>query len=155
MPTGSPPRERARKLPPAWVTDLPVLALLVGSWLLIAVPWAHLATGLAALGWVAAHLATRRRLGARLRRRMRSLRAVTTMVSAWALLLAMAATTVTGALRWAGVPREAAWHGGTGYLLLAALLWHLWVIRRPLRARTVSAVPLLATTACPQDTRRG
>ena len=39
-------------------------------------------------------------------------------------------------LGWAGVPREDAWHGGTGYLLLTAVAWHLWSVRHRLRART-------------------
>lgn len=46
------------------------------------------------------------------------------------------AVTVTGLLRWAGLPREAAWHGGTGYLLLTAAVWHVWLVRGRLRART-------------------
>jgi hypothetical protein len=51
------------------------------------------------------------------------------------LVSAALAVVVTGLLRWAGVPREDAWHGGTGYLLLTAVTWYLWLVRRRLRAR--------------------
>lgn len=138
MAVGMHPAPQYRRLPPALVTDLPVLVVLVGCWLLVPLPWAHLTTGLGLLALVLVYLATRRRLPARLLRRPRSGRRLAAMASAWAVLVAMAAVTVTGSLRWAGVPREEAWHGGAGYLLLTTVMWHLWSVRRRLRARTRS-----------------
>ena len=117
-----------RRLPPAVVTDLPVLVVLVVSWLTVAVFWAHLATGLVLIAMVAMHLSTRRRVpvrGVRMRRRL-----------AYAVfLVAATAVAVTGLLRWAGVPPQYVWHGGISYLLLGLVGVHLWSVRRALRAR--------------------
>ena len=88
--------------------------MFVASRLPVAVPWMHLATGLAGPAWVLVHLATRDGLAARPRRRVRSVRAVTTMVGTWVLLGAMAAVTVTGVQRWVGVVRQGSVHGGPG-----------------------------------------
>ena len=130
------PRRRCRRLPPAVATDLPVLVVMLACWVSVPVTWAHLTTALGLIALVGAHLATRRRLPARVLRQPRSGGQLATLASAWTLLAAMAAVTVTGLLRWAGLPREAAWHGATGYLLLTAAVVHMWLIRGRLRART-------------------
>ena len=117
-----------RRLPPAVLTDLPVLVVLVLAWVTVAVFWAHLATGMALIAIVGMHLYTRRRLplhGGRARRRV-----------AYALfLVAAAAVAVTGLMRLAGLPPRYVWHGGIGYLLLGLVAVHLWSVRRTLRAR--------------------
>lgn len=116
-----------RRLPPAVVTDLPVLVLMLLAWLTVPVFWAHLATGLALIAIVGMHLYTRRRLplrGVRARRRL-----------AYAVfLVAATAMAVTGLLRLAGVPPQYVWHGGISYLLLGLVGVHLWSVRRALRA---------------------
>ncbi len=122
------PSTWTRRLPPAFVTDLPVLVVLVLAWVTVPVFWAHLAIGLALIAIVGMHLSTRRRLpmrGVRIRRRL-----------AYAVfLVAATAMAVTGLLRWAGVPREYVWHGGISYLVLGLAGVHLWSVRRALRAR--------------------
>jgi hypothetical protein len=110
------------------VTDLPVLVVLVLSWLTVAAFWAHLATGLALIAMVAMHLSTRRRLPVRRVRMRRRLAYAVFFVAA-------TAVAVTGLLRWAGVPHEYVWHGGLSYLLLGLAVVHLWSVRRALRAR--------------------
>ena len=130
--------KRLRRLPPALVTDLPVLGLLVLCWLLVPIAWAHLATGLALAALIGVHLRTRPRPFARLFRRDR--RAGSPRQLGWRLgygvfVAAAIAMTVTGLLRWAGVPPQYVWHGGISYLLLTLVVVHLWSIRRPLRAR--------------------
>jgi quinol-cytochrome oxidoreductase complex cytochrome b subunit len=117
-----------RRLPPAVVTDLPVLVALVLAWLTVAVFWAHLATGLLLIALITLHLYTRRRLplrGARPRRRL-----------AYGLFIVAAmAMAATGLLRWAEMPHEYAWHGGISYLVLGLVAVHLWSVRRALLAR--------------------
>jgi hypothetical protein len=130
--------KRARRLPPALVTDLPVLALLVICWLLVPVAWAHLTAGLALIGWIGVHLWTRRqRLGRhfRLDGPALSSRRVARRWGYGLFLAAAAAMTVTGLLRWAGVSPQYLWHGGVSYLLLGLVVVHFWAIRRSLRAR--------------------
>lgn len=127
-----------RRLPPALVTDLPVLALLVICWLLVPVAWAHLTTGVALIGLIGVHLWTRRRRLRRLFRRNSpalSARRLARRFGYWLFLAAAAAMTVTGLLRWAGVAPQYVWHGGVSYFLLSMVAVHLWSIRRPLRAR--------------------
>jgi hypothetical protein len=133
---------RARRLPPALVFDLPVLAFLLVCWLTVAVALAHLLTGLALVGLIAAHLLTRRARVGRLFRRPRApgvdpgARHRLAWRPGYLLFLLLAAgMAVTGLLRWAGVPREHAWHATTSYALLGLTAIHLWAIRRPLRAR--------------------
>ena len=130
--------EPLRRLPPALVTDLPVLGLLVLCWLLVPIAWAHLATGLALAGLIGVHLRTRPRQVARLPlrdRRPGSARQAGRRLGYGVFLAAAAAMTVTGLLRWSGVPPQYVWHGGISYLLLTLVVVHLWSIRRPLRAR--------------------
>ncbi len=81
---------RRPRVPPALVTDLPVLAALVLCWLTISVAWAHLATGMALVGLIGVHLRPR---WPQVRRRL----------GYWSFLAAAAGMTVTGLLRWAGV----------------------------------------------------
>jgi hypothetical protein len=133
---------RARRLPPALVFDLPVLALLLVCWLTVAAALAHLLTGLALVGLIAAHLLTRRARVGRLFRRSRAPgadpgapRRRASSLGYLLFLLLAAGMAVTGLLRWAGVPREHAWHATTSYALLGLTAIHLWTIRRPLRAR--------------------
>jgi hypothetical protein len=117
-----------RRLPPALVTDMPVLAVLLLTWVTIAVFWAHLIAGLALIGVIGMHLRTRRGLPLR---RVRMRRRV-----AYVLFLVAATTmAVTGVLRWAGVPAQYLWHGGVSYLVLGLVVVHLWSVRRALRAR--------------------
>jgi hypothetical protein len=114
-----------RRLPPAVVTDLPVLVALIAAWLTVSVFWAHLAAGLLFIALVALHLSTRRRLplcGAR-------------RLAYGVFIVAATAMAATGLLRWAGMPHRYAWHGGISYLVLGLVAVHLWSIRRALRAR--------------------
>lgn len=130
--------KRTRRVPPALVTDVPVLALLVICWLLVPVVWAHLTTGLALIGLIGVHLWTRRRRLGRFFRRNRpalSARRVARRFGYGLFLAAAAAMTVTGLLRWVGVAPQYVWHGGVSYFLLSMVVVHLWSIRRPLRAR--------------------
>jgi len=117
-----------RRLPPAVVTDLPVLAALIAAWLTVAVFWAHLAIGLLLIAVIALHLYTRRWLPWRRAGPRRRL--------AYGLFI-VAATTMaaTGLLRWAGTPPQYTWHGGVSYLVLALVAVHLWSVRRALLAR--------------------
>jgi hypothetical protein len=117
-----------RRLPPAVVTDLPVLVALIAAWLTVAVFWAHLATGLLLIALIALHLYTRRRLplrGAAPRR----------WLAYGLFIVAATAMAATGLLRWAGMPPQYAWHGGIGYLVLGLVVVHLWSVRRALLAR--------------------
>ncbi len=127
---------RRRRLAPALVTDMPVLLAFVGCWVLIPVGWAHLVTGIAMAGLVVVHLRTRRGLARRLLHRPRSVRRVAAQATSWLVVAAAAAVTVTGLLRWAGLPPEYTWHGGTGWALTGAVTVHLWLVRRPLWARS-------------------
>jgi hypothetical protein len=130
--------KRTSRLPPALVTDLPVLALLVICWLLVPVAWAHLTAGLILIGWIGVHLWTRRRRLGRLfwpNPPVLSARRVARRFGYGLFLAAVAAMTVTGLLRWAGVAPQYVWHGGVSYFLLSIVVVHLWSIRRPLRAR--------------------
>lgn len=120
------------------VTDLPVLALLVGCWLLLPLAWAHLATGLVLAGVIGVHLRTRARPVRRLFRRDTrpiSARQVVRRAGYWVFVAAAAGMTATGLLRWAGVAPQYLWHGGVSYLSLTLVVVHLWSVRRPLRAR--------------------
>jgi hypothetical protein len=114
-----------------------VLSALVVSWLLVPLVWAHVATGLGLVGLVVVHLRTRPRPATRMRRRPRPGRRIRVADRAmpWALVTAVAAVTGTGLLRLVGASPEATWHGGTGYVLLAAVALHLWMVRRRLRVR--------------------
>lgn len=119
---------RTHRFPPARLTDLPVLVVLVLAWVTVPVFWAHLATGLMLIAIVAIHLCTRRRLplhGVPVWRRL----------AYGAFLVAATAVAATGLLRWAGVPPQYVWHGGISYLLLGLVAVHLWSVRRALRAR--------------------
>jgi hypothetical protein len=120
---------------PALVTDLPVLAALVMSWMLVPVAWAHVATGLGLVGLVVVHLRTRPWPATRMRRRARAGRRAPDWAMSWAPVTAMAAVSGTGLLRLVGASSEETWHGGTGYVLLAAAALHLWLVRRRLRVR--------------------
>ncbi|MEU9831700.1 hypothetical protein AB0D67_09165 [Streptosporangium sp. NPDC048047] len=127
-----------RGLPPGLITDLPVLGFLVACWLLVPVAWAHLATGVALAGLVGVHLRTRSRRVARLRRRGSRPKSARAQARRWGyrlLLASVGAMAVTGSLRWVGAPPEHTWHGGFSYLMLTAVVAHLWSVRRPLRAR--------------------
>ncbi len=61
---------------PALALDVPVAVVLVTCWLLVSIAWAHVVTGLVLIGWVVAHLLTRRtrlvRTGSVTRARLRS-----------------------------------------------------------------------------------
>jgi hypothetical protein len=120
---------------PGLATDLPVLLVLVMSWLLVPVAWAHVATGLGLSALVLVHLRTRRGLARRVLRRPRPDRRSAVVAVVWILLAAAVAVSATGLLRWVGVPPEDTWHGGTGYVLLTAVLMHVWLVRGPLWAR--------------------
>jgi phosphatidylglycerophosphate synthase len=113
---------------PAFVTDLPVLVLLIVAWVTVPVFWAHVITGLALIAVIGIHLLTRRRLplrAGRVRRR----------VAYASFLLAATTMAATGVMRWAGIPPQYAWHGGISYLALGLALVHVWSVRRVLRAR--------------------
>lgn len=122
------PRIRERRRPPALVTDLPVLAVLVACSATVAVFWAHVITGLVLIVLVGVHLSTRRR---RLLRRRRARH----QLPYGAFLVVATAAAATGLLRWAGVAPQHVWHGGLSYLVLGMATVHLWSIRRALRAR--------------------
>lgn len=112
-----------------------MLAALVVSWSLVPVVWAHVATGLGLVGLVVVHLRTRPWPATRVRRRPRPGRRAADRAMSWALVPAVAAVTGTGLLRLVGASPEETWHGGTGYVLLAAVALHLWSVRRRLRVR--------------------
>lgn len=126
---------RTPRLAPALVTDLPVLLALTASAVLLPVSWAHIAIGLAMAGLAVVHLRTRRGLVRRVLHRPRSLRRFAVQASSWLLVAATVAVIATGLLRWAGLPPERTWHGGTGWVLLSAVVVHLWLVRHRLRAR--------------------
>ena len=113
---------------PAFVTDLPVLALLVLAWLTVPVFWAHVATGLALIALIGVHLLTRPCLPLGVGR-------VRLRLAYATFLIAAAAMAATGLLRWAGVPHDYLWHGGISYLVLGLASVHVWSVRRRLRAR--------------------
>ena len=117
-----------RQLPPAVLTDVPVLAVMVLAWLTVAVPWAHLAAGLVLIALIALHLYTRPRLswrGAQPRRRL-----------AYGMFtFAATAMAASGLLRWASMPPQSVWHDGISYTVLGLMALHVWSIRRALRAR--------------------
>ncbi len=120
---------------PALVTDLPVLSALVVSWTLVPVVWAHVATGLGLVGLVVVHLRTRPWPATRVRQRPRPGRRAADRALSWVPVTAVAAVTGTGLLRLVGASPEETWHGGTGYVLLAAVALHLSMVRRRLRVR--------------------
>jgi hypothetical protein len=123
--TRSGSRLRVRR-PGLWF-DLPVALLLVVCWMTIPVAVAHIATGLAMVAAIAVHLATRRAVlprGSGPRR-----------LAIVVLLVATAATLLTGVLRWVGLPREVVFHAVPGYLLVVAALWHVVGRRRAVVAR--------------------
>lgn len=133
---------RARRLPPAVTSDLPLLGALLVCWLTVAAAHVHLLAGGVLVGLIAAHVLTRRARVSRLFRRPRPSGADrgvrprrTRRLGSLLLLLLAAAMTVTGLARWAGVPREHAWHAPLSYALLAAAAVHLWAGRHALRAR--------------------
>lgn len=131
QPATSSPRRRA----PGWLWDLPLLVLLVVCWMTIPLAAAHIVTGLALAAWAVAHLLTRpgrylRVAGSGVRPR----------VAAWRsghllLILVALAMTVSGVLRWAGIPREYAGHAIASYTLVLFALVHLVLVRRSLRVR--------------------
>ena len=141
---------RRRGPPPGLALDLPVLVLLGACWLTVPVVLAHLLTGLALVTLIVVHLLTRRaraRLVWSWRRSppvTNSRRSPRTLVwrAGYLLLLGLAAgMTVSGLLRWAGVPREQAWHATFSYALVSAALLHAWMVRRALRARLRPRAP--------------
>jgi hypothetical protein len=113
---------------PAFLTDIPVLALLIVAWVTVPVSWAHVLTGLALIAVIGIHLLTRRRVPMRAGRPRRRLAYV-------AFLLAASAMATTGLLRWVGIPAQYLWHGGISYLVLGLASVHVWSVRRRLRAR--------------------
>jgi hypothetical protein len=126
-----------RRLPPAVVTDVPVLGAMVLAWLTIAVFWAHLAAGLLLVALIAVHLRTRHRLpwrGGASRRRL----------AYGVFLVAATAMAASGLLRWAGIPPQYVWHGGISYAVLGLAVVHIWSVRRTLRAR-LRALPERST----------
>lgn len=122
------PRRWLRRFPPALATDLPVLVMMLSAWATVPVFWAHLATGSGLIALIGIHLYTRRRLPIRSARPPRRLAYGVFLVGA-------AAMTVTGLLRWGGVPPEQVWHGGISYLVLGLAAVHIWSVRRRLQAR--------------------
>lgn len=112
-----------------------MLSALVMSWSLVPVVWAHVATGLGLVGLVVVHLRTRPWPATRMRRRPRPGRRAADRAMSWAPVTAVAAVTGTGLLRLVGASPQETWHGGTGYVLLAAVALHLWLVRRRLRVR--------------------
>ena len=117
-----------RRLPPAVVTDLPVLGAMVLAWLTVAVFWAHVAAGLLLVALIAVHLRTRHRLpwrGTSSRRRL----------AYGVFLVAATGMAASGLLRWAGIPPQYVWHGGISYTVLGLVVVHVWSVRRRLRAR--------------------
>jgi hypothetical protein len=116
-------------LPPAYVTDVPVLVFLLLAWVTVPVFWAHVATGLTLIGLIGIHLLTRHRPPLRAGAAPRRLAYA-------AFLLAATAMAANGLMRWIGIPPQYAWHGGTSYLALGLVSVHLWSVRRVLRART-------------------
>jgi hypothetical protein len=141
---------RRRALPPGLIFDLPVLVLLGACWLTVGLALAHLLTGLALVALIVVHLLTRRARVGRLwswrrshppRSTRRSSRRLLRQAG-YLLLLALAAgMTVSGLLRWAGVPREQAWHATSSYALMSAAFLHAWMVRRRLRARVRTRAP--------------
>jgi hypothetical protein len=117
-----------RRLPPAVVTDVPVLVVTVLAWLTVALFWAHVAAGLVLVALVALHLHTRRRppwRGAPPRHQL----------AYGMFIVAATAMAASGLLRLAGVPPQYVWHGGISYTVLGLMALHVWSIRRALRAR--------------------
>jgi hypothetical protein len=116
------------RAPPAVLTDVPVLVLLMLSWMTVPVFWAHVATGLTLVGLIGIHLSTRRRSPLRTGAVLRRLAYVAFLVVA----TAMAAT---GLMRLGGLPPQHTWHGGISYLAMGLAAVHLWSVRHALRAR--------------------
>ncbi|HEX2286149.1 MAG TPA: hypothetical protein VHI10_15200 [Mycobacterium sp.] len=116
------------RAPPAVLTDVPVLVLLIVAWVTVPVFWAHVATGLTLIGLIAVHLTTRRRVPLRTG-------AVWRRLAYAAFLLVAVAMAATGLMRLAGMPPEQTWHGGISYLAMGLAAVHLWSVRRVLRTR--------------------
>lgn len=151
--TGQPGTAGVRRLPPALTTDLPVLVMLVACWMLVPVALAHLATGFALVALILVHLWTRRGLvtglfrGDRPARRHRWGR----RLGYGLFFLAAIAMTVSGVMRWAGMPPEHTAHAATSTMLLAGALVHLWASRRALRARLRRVGPATSTASRRRD----
>ncbi|MCH6159360.1 hypothetical protein [Streptomyces marispadix] len=131
------PGTGVRRPPLALTTDIPVLVMLVACWMLVPVAWAHLATGFALAALILVHLWTRRGLVAGLFRGDRRTRGHRwgRRLAYGLFFLAAIAMTVSGVMRWAGMPPEHTAHAATSTMLLAGALVHLWASRRALRAR--------------------
>ncbi|MBZ4016098.1 hypothetical protein [Streptomyces purpurogeneiscleroticus] len=126
-----------RRLPPALTTDLPVLVMLVACFMLVPLYWAHIVTGVALIVLTAIHLWTRRGKVARLLRgdRRTALRRWRRRSGYMLFFLAALLMTVTGGMRWAGMPPDDTGHAAVSTMLIVAAVPHLWVSRRALRAR--------------------
>ncbi|HEX4811411.1 MAG TPA: hypothetical protein VFV66_01475 [Nonomuraea sp.] len=123
------PRTSIGRNAPALYFDLPVLVLLMACWFTVSVAAAHLITGLALSAMIVIHLLTR---PARLLRPGKAVR----LAAYVPLALLAIGMTITGLLRWAGVPPQQAWHAILAYTLLPAALVHAWLVRRALLRRT-------------------
>lgn len=123
---------REQRIPPAFWYDLPVLAAVVLSWTTVSIAWAHILLSVALVAVIVLHLVTRRRRVRQLVTAPRKASRLLWNIGHVSLLLVALAVTITGVLRWVGVPREDAWHGGISYALLGMVVTHMWFIRRAL-----------------------
>lgn len=119
---------------PALVTDLPVAVLFVAGWITVLNAPSHLTVGLLFVAVVVAHVGTRPRLLARVRRSLAG-RGRAHWIVNWIAFVAAAVMTVSGIVQWAGVRAMMPVHSTSSYLVLLAVGVHVWQRRRPLVAR--------------------
>ena len=105
--------------------------VLLGTWLLIALPIAHAAVGLILIALLTSHLLTRRRRLQAVLRRSFWASEVSTVLPAASLLVSGSVMALTGVTALAG-GRFDGLHATSGYVFLLAVGHHLWH-RRPLR----------------------
>lgn len=105
--------------------------LLLGAWLLIALPVAHAAVGLILIALLTSHLLSRRRRLQSVLRRTFSASQVNTVLPAGSLLVSGSVMALTGVTALVGV-RFDGLHATSGYVFLIAVGHHLWH-RSPLR----------------------
>ncbi|MFC5273619.1 hypothetical protein [Brachybacterium sacelli] len=114
-----------------WWAELPVAGLLLASVLVVGLSALHLVMGGCWAGATIWHLATRNRPLRRrptIRARRDIWRRMSTVLAAVVLLLALG-TVVSGVARGLGVPADRAWHGGLSWMLLAATIGHVLMVK--------------------------
>ncbi len=132
--TGTRPSQRPAWVRSALLTDIPVAVLFVAGWITVLNAPSHLAVGLLFVAIVVVHLATRPRLLARMRRSLAGTDRWKWIVN-WTAIVAAVVMTVSGVIQLAGVRAMMPVHSTSSYLVLLALIVHVWQRRHALVAR--------------------